>query len=147
MKKLLEESCSRESSDDGCNQATLEPSVHEGLCRVLSGLNAATTRNVTGATMAHLMPSNGGSRFVFSHNFSELLVGQMVATLEGHNINVRIKTGKLTKGKIKSCPDSLADDSIHCPQYQDFEHMSFYEMTRYYKKGFQTITKRKQIGI
>jgi hypothetical protein len=48
---------------------------------------------------------------------------------------------------MKSWPDSLADDYIHHPQHQDFEHMSFYEMTRCYKKGFQTITKRKQRGI
>jgi hypothetical protein len=102
MKRLLEESSSRESSDDGCNQATLEPSFREGLFRVLSGLNAATTRNVISATMVHLIPSNGGSRFVFSHNFSELLVGQMEATLEGQDVNVHIKTGKLTNRKIKS---------------------------------------------
>jgi hypothetical protein len=51
------------------NQVTLESSFQEGLCRVLSGLNAATTRNVISATMAHLIPSNGGLRFVFSHDF------------------------------------------------------------------------------
>ncbi len=90
MKRLLEESSSRESSDDGCNQATLEPSFHDGLCRVLSGINAATTRNVISATMAHLIPLNGGSRFVFPHNFSELLVVQMEATLEGQDVNVCI---------------------------------------------------------
>jgi hypothetical protein len=46
-----------------------EPSFGEGLSRVLSGLNAATTRNAISATMAHLIPCNGGSRFVFSHTF------------------------------------------------------------------------------
>jgi hypothetical protein len=60
MKRLLEESSSRETSSDGCNQATLEPSFRERLCRVLSGLNAATTRNVSSATMEHPIPSNGG---------------------------------------------------------------------------------------
>ncbi len=57
VKKLYEETSSRESSNDRCNQAKLESSFHEGLCRVLSGLNAATTRNVISATMAHLIPS------------------------------------------------------------------------------------------
>ncbi len=147
MKRLLEESSSRESSDDGCNQATLEPSFREGICIVLSGSNAATTQNVISATMAHVIPSNRGSRFVFSHNFSELLVGQMETTLEGQDVNVCIKTGKLTDGKIKSLPDSLADEYIHCLQHQDFEHMSFYEMTRCYKNVVQTITKRKHRGI
>jgi hypothetical protein len=71
IKRLLEETSSRESSNDGCNQAMLEPKFCEGLCRVLSGLNAATTRNVISATMAQLIPSNGGSHFVFSHDFSD----------------------------------------------------------------------------
>jgi hypothetical protein len=102
IKRILEETSSRESSNDGCNQARLEPSFCEGLCRLLSGLNAATTRNIISALMAHLIPSNGGSRFVFSHNFSDLLVGQMEATLEGQDVNVRIRVSKLTDRQIKS---------------------------------------------
>jgi hypothetical protein len=133
LKRLLEENTPIDLSNDECNQATLEPSFCKGLCRVLSGLNAATTRNVISATMAHLVPSNGGSRFVFSHDFSELLVGQLEATLEGQDVNVRIRTSKLTNRDIKSWPDSLADDYIHRPRHQEFEHMSFYEMTRSYK--------------
>jgi hypothetical protein len=66
MKRLFEKSSSRDSSDDGCNQATLEPSFSEGLCRNLSGLNA-TTRNVISATMAHLILLNGGSHFFLSY--------------------------------------------------------------------------------
>ncbi len=112
--------CFRESSNDGCNQATSEPSFPEGLCRVLSGLNAATTRGIISATMAHLIPSNGGSRFVFSHDFSDLLVGQMEATLEGQDVNVRVRTSKLTNGQIKSWSDSLKDDYIHCPEHHNF---------------------------
>ena len=53
-----------------------EPSFGERLSRVLSGFNAATTRNVISATMAHLIPCNDRSRFVYSHTFSDLLVGQ-----------------------------------------------------------------------
>jgi hypothetical protein len=68
-----------------------EPSFGEGLSRVLSGLNAATTRNIISATMAHLIPCNGGSRFVFLHTFLDLLVGQMEASLEGQDINVHIR--------------------------------------------------------
>jgi hypothetical protein len=86
-----------------------EPSFGEGLSRVLSGLNAATTRNVISATMAHLIPCNDGSRFVYSHTFSDLLVGQMEATLEGQDINVCIRSNKL-QTKIITWPDSLADD-------------------------------------
>jgi hypothetical protein len=67
-----------------------EPSFGEGLSRVLSGLNTATTRNFISATMAHLITCNDGSRFVFSHTFSDLLVGQMEATLECQDTNVHI---------------------------------------------------------
>jgi hypothetical protein len=144
IKRLLEETSSKESSNDGCNQATLEPSFCEGLCRVLSGLNAATTRNVISATMAHIIPSNGGSCFVFSHDFFDLLVGQMEATLEGQDINVRIRICNLTNWQIKSWPDSLADNFIHHPEHQDFEHMSFYEMTRCYKKLFKPLQRESK---
>lgn len=44
------------------NQATLQPSFQEGLCRVLSGLNeVATTRNVISSSMPHLTSSTDGS--------------------------------------------------------------------------------------
>ncbi len=69
-------------------QERKEPSFGEGLSRVLSGLNAATTRNVISATMAHLIPCNGGSRFLYAHEFSDILVSQMEATLEGQDITV-----------------------------------------------------------
>ncbi len=77
-------------SKDPTNQQRYEPNFGEGLSRLLSGLNAATTRNDISATMAHLIPCNGGSRFVFSHEFSDLLVGQMEASLEGQETNVCI---------------------------------------------------------
>ncbi len=38
--------------------------------------------------------------FVFSHKFSDLLVEQMEATLEGQYINVRIRTSKVPGGKL-----------------------------------------------
>ena len=49
----------------------------------------------------------------FSHEFSDLLVGQMEATLEGQDINVHIRTSKVPGGELKSWPDSLTDDYIH----------------------------------
>ncbi len=146
MKRHLEENTPIDLSNHACNQPTLEPSFCEGLCRVLSELNAATTRKVISAIMAHLIPSNGGSRFVFSHDFSELLVGQLEVTLEGQDVNICIRTSKLTNGDIKSWPDSLADDYIHLLRHQEFEHMSFYEMTRSYKKIFKPLQKESQEG-
>ena len=116
MKRLLEE-----NQTNGCDQTTSEPSFGEGLSRVLSGLNAATTRNVVSSTMAHLISCNNGSQFSFSYDFSDLLVGQMEATLEGQDINVRIRTSKIPGGEFKCWPDSLADDYIHRPLQQEFE--------------------------
>jgi hypothetical protein len=99
IKQVLDEK-NQHSSSSNCNneepsknaitQARMEPSFGEGLSRALSGLNAATTRNVISATMAHLIPCNNGLPFVYSHEFSDLLVGQMEATLEGKDINVCI---------------------------------------------------------
>ncbi len=68
----------------------------------------------------------------------------MGATLEGQYVNVRIRTSKLTDVQIKSWPDSLADDYIHHPEHQDFEHMSFYEMTRCYKKVFKSLQRESK---
>jgi hypothetical protein len=130
-----------QTSNNDCNQARLESSFHEGLSRVFSELNAAMKRNIISATSAHLIPSYGGSHFVFSHDFSDLLVGQMEATLEGQDINVRIRTNKLSDGQFKSWLDSFADDYIHHPVNDKFEVMSFYKMTSCYKKGIQNITK------
>ncbi len=139
IQRLLNDQSTADTSKEQCNQVTLESSFREGLCRVLSGLNAATTRNMIGATMAHLIPSNGGSRFVFSHDFFDLLVGQMEATLEGQDINIRIRTNKLQNEQLISWADSLADDYIHRQLGENFEMMSFYEMTQLYKKVFKTL--------
>ncbi len=117
-----------------------ELSFGEGLSRVLSGLNVATTRNVISATMAHLIPCSGGSRFVFLHIFSDLLVGQIEATLEGKDINVRIRSNKL-QNKIIIWPDSLVDDYIHRPIDNELDQICFYDMTRCYKKGFNAFWK------
>jgi hypothetical protein len=99
---------------DAMNQARKEPSFGEGLSRGLSGLNAATTRIVISATMAHLIPCNNGSQFLYSHDFSDLLVGQMEATLDGHDINVCTCSNKVDK-KTLTWSESLADDYIHRP--------------------------------
>ncbi len=53
IKHLLDE-----NQTNGCDQATSERSFEEGLSMVLSGLNAATARNVISSTMAHLISCN-----------------------------------------------------------------------------------------
>ncbi len=63
----------------------------------------------------------------------------MEATLQGQDINVPIRTNKLADGHFKSWSDSPADDYIHWPQSAAFEVMSFFELTRHYKKVFKPL--------
>jgi hypothetical protein len=60
-------------------------------------------------------------RVFFSHEFSDLLVGQMEATLEKQDINVRMWTSKLPGGELKCWPDFLADDYIYRPLQKEFD--------------------------
>ncbi len=112
------------------------------MSRLLLGLNAATTRNVISATMAHLIPCNNESRFVYSHDFSDLLVGQMEATLEGEITNVRIRSNKLNNETI-TWPKSLANDYLHQPNEDEFKNICFHDLTSCYKKTFKSYNTTK----
>ncbi len=59
----------------------------EGLCRMLGGMHATTSRYVVSATMAHLVICQDGTRFKISHNFLDLLVGQIEAVLKGKPVD------------------------------------------------------------
>ena len=119
------------------NGITYEPSFGEGLSRVLSGLNASTSRAKISSTMAHLISCNNGSRFVYSHEFSNLLVTQMEATLEEQETFVRIRTSKVPGSEIQYWTDSLAHDYLHRPIQPEFERICFYQMTSEYKKEYK----------
>lgn len=119
------------------NESTSEPSFGEGLSRVLSGLNASTSRAKISSTMAHLISCNDGSRFVYSHEFSNLLVTQMEATLEEKETFVRIRTSKVPGAEIQYWTDSLAHDFLYRPIQPEFERMCFYQMTSEYKTEYK----------
>ena len=53
----------------------------EGISRLLSAINAATSRDVVSAPMAHLLICQEGKRFQFSHDFAPLLINQIEDTL------------------------------------------------------------------
>ncbi len=127
-----------ENQTNGCDQTRSEPSFGEGLSRVLLDLNAATLRNVMSSTMAHLISCNNGSRLVFSHEFSDFLVGQMEASLEGQDTNVHIRTSKVPDGDFKCLVDSIDDDYIHRPLQKEFEDICFHDMTSQYKKIYNS---------
>ena len=73
----------------------------EGLCMIPWGMNDATSRDVISSTMVHLLISLDGSHFEFLHNFVNLLIGQMEATLEGCPTNVRVRTNYNKHGNKK----------------------------------------------
>jgi hypothetical protein len=63
------------SDDDAC--------FREGLCRFLIGMRVHLSQDIVSATMAHCLICQHGSRFNFSHDFQDLLVGQMLNKLGG----------------------------------------------------------------
>ena len=124
--------------------ATHDDTFVEGLCRLLSGMNAATSRDVISAPMGHLLVSNKGTRFQFSHDFSHLLVGQLEATLEGKPVDYRIRVNTFREKKV-TWPDSTSDDYIHRPEKCFLEKTCSYEFTMKYKKAFNTVAEVKRM--
>ena len=57
---------SQDEIDTGLKTLDDEDLFVKGLCRLLSGINAATSRDVVSPTIAHLLISNGGTGFRFS---------------------------------------------------------------------------------
>ena len=70
----------------------------EGLCRILSGINAAASRNGIDSDMQHLLLCNGGIYFQFSHSFGNLITRIMKATLEGWAADVHARSN-ISEGK------------------------------------------------
>lgn len=113
----------------------------EGLSRVLSGINAATSRNVISAPMSHNLASNGGSRFHFSHQFAELLIGQLSDVLDPdrkHKVSAILRKCKKEGEDATSWRDISANDYIYRPGVLDgicFYHHSMYYTKLYKKEG------------
>ena len=119
--------CIQDEVRQGLRDDHEDDSFIEGLCRMLGGLNAATSRYVVSSTMAHLLISQGGTRFKFSHGMSDLLVSQLEACLEGKPVDVRLRVNAYKKERLV-WRDCLADDYIHRPTDAMFESMCSYEL-------------------
>ena len=102
---------------------------------MLSAMNAATTKNVVSATMAHLLLCNGGTRVMFSHGFGSLLVRQLEATLEERPVDMRIRVNTF-KGEQKYWPDNSSHDYIHRPSAPRFKRLCAYKMVMHFKKTY-----------
>ena len=129
----------------GLRDEQTDESFTEGLCRLLSGMNAATARYVVSSTMAHLLISQGGTRFKFSHGLSDLLVTQLEACLEDKPVDFRLRINAY-KGQKCIWRDCLADDYIHRPNQDMFENMCSYEMAMKYKKRYLSFRQMNKLN-
>lgn len=75
--------------------------------------------------------SQNGSGFTFSHDFRHLLVTQLEETLEGHPVDVWVRTTKVD-GETYFWPDLSSEGYIHRPTSLD--GLCSYEVAMYYKK-------------
>ena len=116
----------------------------EGLCRMLGGMNAATSRYVVSATMGHLLTCQKGTRFMFSHDFSDLLIGQLEAAVEGLPVDFRLRINRHKNRRI-AWRDVLAHDYIHRPIESMFENMCAYEMSMKYEKKYLSFKQMDQL--
>ncbi len=113
------------------------PKFGEGLGRILSGIYSLTANDVMSTTMAHLIVSQGGTRFTFSHDFTDVIVDQIIAALRGEDVNyiIRCNQDKNSK-KAAQLADSWANDYIHCSEI--LKHLSLYQFTEHFWKEYMT---------
>lgn len=104
----------------------------EGLCRMLSAMNAAQSRDKISVCMQHRLVLNNGNRFQYSHGFGQLLIGQLESRLEGEDIKVRIRYNKLY-GDEHPWEDAACDHYLKRPEKDEFENMCAYEMAMHYR--------------
>ena len=119
-----------------------DPDHIEGLGRVLTGINAALSRNVVSSTMAHLLICQGGSRFTYSHDFANLLLTQLEDVLEGKEVHFILRRNKAKDGEVIQWADSSADDYIMRPD--ELKNNCFYDMTMNYEKKFKTFEQMRK---
>lgn len=118
----------------------------EGISRLLCGLNAATSRDVVSAPMAHFLVCRHGKRFVYSHDFAPLLINQMDDTLAGRPVRGILRKSKEYSKKKKPLKDrkevmwldSLSNDYLFRPNRRDLNNVSLYEFTMNWEKSFQS---------
>ena len=98
---------------DGTRKADkVQDGFVEGLCSMLAGMNAATSRYKVSTVMSHLMVCNGGTWFKFSHGFAYLLISQLEAIIDKKDVMIRVRTN-LLNGKTVAWTDSSADDYLY----------------------------------
>ena len=128
----------REEMDRANDASASEPDFVVGLKLMLSALNAAASRCTVSAPMAANLGHQKGSRFVHSHGFQPLLLGQMEDELEGRPS----REGKFTVRRCQSktgsavCwPDKASNDYIYRNE-ELLSDMCLYQLTMQYEKSY-----------
>ena len=109
-----------------------ESDFPEGLSRMLSGMCANLSKAVCSSPIAHLIMSNNGSRFEYSHTFNDLLVGQAIVVLNDKEdlCCIRANYSQAKKSKVFWL-DYMVADYLYRPEILDkicmYEYASKYE--------------------
>ena len=96
------------------------------ICNIV-GMSVHLSQDVVSATMAHLLLCENGSRFSFSHDFQDLLVGQMLNKLQGEapgDFLLR-RRNRGENGEVVMWADYSVNDYLFRPEC--LEDLSFYE--------------------
>ena len=110
----------------------------EGLGRVMTGINALLSRDIVSSTMAHLLISQGGERFTYSHEFYSISLQNIENVLEEKKtMYFRLRRNwNNTEKKTISWADCWAYDYIFRPD--SLENLSVYEYAMWYKKEYKS---------
>jgi hypothetical protein len=122
----------------------------EGLCRFLIGMSVHLSQDVVSATMAHLLLCENGSRFSFSHDFQDLLVGQMLNKLQGEAPGdfVLRRRNRGENGEVVMWADYSVNDYLFRPEC--LEDLSFYEFALKFERipfSFNRMNNRDESGM
>jgi len=110
----------------------------EGLGRVITGVNALLSRDVVSSTMAHLLISQKGERFTYSHDFAHISLNNMKNVLEEkREVNFRLRRNwDTTKKETITWADCSAYDYIYRPT--NLENICLYEYTMWFRKEYKS---------
>ncbi len=105
------------------------------------------SQDIVSATMAHLLTCQHGSRFTFSHEFHDMLIGQMLNTLEGKDPGdfVLRRRNRGPNGEVLMWPDYSMNDYIYRPDCLD--DVCFYQFSECYERialSFHRMSKEDQ---
>ena len=120
-------------SEERSDEDVQKECFREGLCRFLLGMSIHLSQDVVSATMAHLLVSQEGTRFTFSHEFKDLLLGQMLNRLDGKDPGDFVLRRRMkNETEADFWPDFSVNDYLF--RHDCAKDISFYDFTARYEK-------------